>query len=572
MSLVAYLLGCALLLGLAYRLARPRLASWVGLDDRRPTPAHAEPDDDRHPARAGALLPQHFSAIAAAGPVVGPILAGSLFGWGPTLAWILLGAILIGGLHDFLALVASIRNKGRTIAELVRLHASPLSHRLFLGFIWISLVYVIVAFADVTAGTFVARGAPGEDAPGPAVASASVGYLLLAVAMGLAVRRGLRGDTARWVFLPLVAVVIGLGQAFPLDLGDARAWTLVLLAYCALASMAPVWLLLQPRGELGGWFLYGVIAVASAGLVIGGLGGSLEIKAPFITDAPLLGDLAGAAPILPILLITVACGACSGFHAIVASGTTSRQLDKESDAVPVAYGGMLLEAFFAALTLAVFCVVGGMAGSPDRTYAQGIALLAETATFGLIPQAVALPVALLGFATFVFDTLDACTRLARYTLCELLGLTGKAGAWFATLATLAIPAALAFLPKVTQGGAEVPLWRTFWTIFGMSNQLLAALALLAVTLWLRSEGRRWWPAFAPALVMLLAAGSALTLLLHARLTGGPLSAVAAAETGCAALLLALALLLLAESVRFLRKPAEAAAQGPGGSGAQGLGS
>lgn len=569
MSLVAYLLGCALLLGLAYRLAKPRLEAWVRIDDSRVTPANLAPDDDMHPAKASVLLPQHFSAIAAAGPVVGPILAGAMFGWAPTLAWILLGAILIGGIHDFLALVASVRHKGRTIAELVRKHASPLSHKLFLGFIWLSLVYVIVAFADVTAGTFVSRGVAGEDAPGPAVASASVGYLILALAMGLAVRRGLPGDTARWVFLPLVAVVIGLGQVFPLDFGDARLWTLALLAYCALASMAPVWLLLQPRGELGGWFLYGVIAVASAGLLIGGLGGTLEMKAPAFTGNPLLGDLTGAQPILPILLITVACGACSGFHSIVASGTTSRQLDKESSAVPVAYGGMLLEAFFAALTLAIFCVVGSLAGSPDRTYAQGVALLAEQATFGLIPQSVTLPIALLGFATFVFDTLDACTRLARYTLGELLGIQSKAGAWLATLATLAIPAALAFLPKVSQGGAEVPLWRTFWTIFGMSNQLLAALALLAATLWLRSEGRRWWPAFIPALVMLVASTGALALLLHARLSGGPLTAVATAETLCAAILLALALLLLAETVRFLRKPTET--KGPGGSGAQGLG-
>jgi carbon starvation protein len=215
---------------------------------------------------------------------------------------------------------------------------------------------------------------------------------------------------------------------------------------------------------------------------------------------------------------------------------------------------MLLEAFFAALTLAIFCVVGSLAGSPDRTYAQGVALLAEQATFGLIPQSVALPIALLGFATFVFDTLDACTRLARYTLGELLGITSKAGAWLATLATLAIPATLAFLPKVSQNGAEVPLWRTFWTIFGMSNQLLAALALLAATLWLRSEGRRWWPAFVPALVMLVAATGALSLLLHARLTSGPLTAVATAETLCAATLLGLALLLLAESLRFLLKP------------------
>lgn len=549
MPLLAYLLGCGLILGLAYRFARPRLAAWVGLDDARLTPAHASPDDDNHPAPMGALLPQHFSAIAAAGPVVGPILAGAAFGWAPTLMWILLGAVLIGGIHDFLALVASVRRRGASIAAVVRDAVSPLSHRLFLGFIWLSLVYVIVAFADVTAGTFVAKGAPGESAPGPAVATASLLYLALAVAMGLLVRRGLSGRAARAIFLPLVAVAIGLGQVVPLDWGTSRDWVLILMAYCALASMAPVWMLLQPRGELGGWFLYGVIAIASAGLLVGGLTGQVAFQAPAFTGAPLFGDLSGAQPILPILLITVACGACSGFHSVVASGTTSRQLDRETDAVPVAYGGMLLEAFFACLSLAVFCVVGSLAASPDRTYAEGLARLAEVATFGLIPASVALPIALLGFATFVFDTLDACTRLARYTLCELLGWKGKAGAWAATALTLAIPLALAFLPKPEVAGKEVPLWRTFWTIFGMSNQLLAALALLAATLWLRSEGRRWWPAFVPAIVMLVASAGSLALLLKARLTGPDLGPLAMAETACAGVLLLLAALLVAETSR-----------------------
>ena len=553
MSLVAYLIGCGLLLGLAYRWAKPRLAAWVGLDDARPTPAAAEPDDDQHPAPAAVLLPQHFSAIAAAGPVVGPILAGAAFGWAPTLAWILLGAILIGGIHDFLALVASVRRRGASIAAVVRDAVSPLSHRLFLAFIWLSLVYVIVAFADVTAGTFVAAGKPGEAAPGPAVATASLLYLALAVAMGLAVRKGLPGGVARAIFLPLVAVAIGLGQVVPLAWGDARDWTALLLVYCALASVAPVWMLLQPRGELGGWFLYGVIAVASAGLLFGGHTGQLTFRAPALTGAPLFGDLTGAQPLLPILLITVACGACSGFHSVVASGTTSRQLAKESDAVPVAYGGMLLESFFACLSLAVFCVVGHLAGSPDRTYAEGLARLAEVATFGLVPASVALPIALLGFATFVFDTLDACTRLARYTLCELMGWKGRLGTWAATLLTLAIPATLAFLPKPVVDGKEVPLWRTFWTIFGMSNQLLAALALLAATLWLRSEGRRWWPALVPALLMLAASAGSLGLLLHARLSGPALSPIALAETLCAGVLLGLAALLVVESARGLRR-------------------
>jgi carbon starvation protein len=566
MSLVLFLLSSAAILFVAYRRMGPRLARLVSLDTNRPTPAHAQRDGlDHEPARWSWLLPQHFSAIAAAGPVVGPILAGTLFGWGPTWLWILFGAIFIGGVHDFLALVASVRHRARSIAEVVRCEMNGRAHLLFLVFVWISLIYVIIAFADVTAGAFVQAAAPGEgDAPGPATATASLLYLGLAIIMGLAMRR-LRWSERRsqLVFLPLVLVAIAVGPLIPLDLGAGlggispqRLWNYLLLAYCFVAALMPLWLLMQPRGALGGYFLYVVILFGVLGIVIGGLRGELTLAAPALGTAPWVG-LGGAASIFPILFITVACGACSGFHAIVASGTTAKQLDREDDAKPVAYGGMLLEAFFACISLAAVMIMAKPTGRPDAVFSQGVALFVHHGSFGLIPIAVAKGFALLCFATFVFDTLDACTRLARYVVMELFGWEGKGRAALATLLTLAVPALMVSLPPATVAGQAVPIWRIFWGLFGTSNQLLAALTLLAVSVWLRSCGRSHWVALLPAVFMATMTLWSLLITLNTfagRVSSGPVAAVYYAEATVAVVLLALATWLALEAFAVLRSP------------------
>lgn len=566
MSLILFLAVSGIILAFAYRWYGGFLARFLALDDRRKTPAHAQRDGlDYEPARMSWLLPQHFSAIAAAGPVVGPILAATYFGWLPAWIWIIVGSILVGGVHDLMTLVASVRHEARSIAEVVRRYMNRRSYLLFLGFIWISLIYVIIAFADVTAGAFVQKSAlAGGDAPGPAVATSSMIYLGLAMVMGLCLRHTKLGEKrAQMIFLPLVVLAIIAGPWIPFDLaaltGVARpqmAWDYLLLIYCFFAAMSPMWLLMQPRGALGGYFLYVVIVVGVIGIVIGGLTGQIDIVAPAMSSAELFTFNGTTPPLLPVLFITIACGACSGFHSIVASGTTSKQLDRETDAKPVAYGGMLLEAFFACISLATVMILAKPTGRPDLTYADGLAVFMNQATFGVVPVEMARQFGLLCFATFVFDTLDACTRLARYVLMEITGWTGRAGMVGATALTLVLPAIVVGLPPAEVAGQQLPIWRVFWNLFGSSNQLLAALALLAVTVWLRYRGKNVWVTLGPTILMLIMTVWSLGLTVSTHL--GRLQAKTAAtvhhvECAVAVLLLVMSLWLVIEALLLARE-------------------
>ena len=579
MWLTGFLLFSAVFFFFAYRLLGRKLTSYFALDPAARTPAHVRRDGlDFEAAKKSYLLPQHFSAIAAAGPIVGPILAGTLFGWLPTWIWILVGAVFIGGIHDFTTLLASVRHDGRSIAEVVRQYMNGRAFALFLLFIWVSLVYVLIAFADVTAGAFVqAATSAGDTAPGPAVATSSLIYLALALLMGLALRfTGMSALQAKLVFLPLVFAAIWFGPVAPLDLSawagaqPQRLWNYVLIAYCFFASVAPLWLLLQPRGYLGGYFLYLVLVAGVAGIVIGGFTGAFEVAAPpVMAGTPLLGPASGpgvVAPMLPLLFITVACGACSGFHSIVASGTTSKQLDRETDATPVAYGGMLLEGFFACLSLATVMILANPSGKPDAIYAGGIARFVEQATFGLVGPQLAFQFALLCFATFVFDTLDACTRLARYVLMELTGWKGRRGVIAATVLTLVFPLIVLSVPPLVIDGKTIPAWRIFWNLFGMSNQLLAALSLLGVAMWLHKTGRNPWIGLAPALFMGAVSLWALGLTLQSIFTLPVVAGVLWIEAGVAAILAAMSIWLLFEAVLVLRekvpRPATASSRGP----------
>jgi carbon starvation protein len=455
-------------------------------------------DVDYVPIEPRFLMGQHFSAIAAAGPIVGPILAGVMFGWLPALIWILVGSILLGGVHDFTALVASIRHKARSIAEVVRDHMTRRSYVVFLSFIWIALVYIIVAFTDITAASFIGRQVleNGQTVTGGAIATSSLLYLALPIIMGLLLRyTKLTLGWATVIFLPLVGVAIWAGQFMPLDLAailgipDDRAhkvWDVLLLVYCFAASVVPMWLLLQPRGHLGGYFLYIALAGGVLGLVLGGK----PIQYPAFT-----GWTTGAgATLFPILFITIACGACSGFHSIIASGTTSKQLRRETDAKVIGYGAMLLEAMVAIVSLC--CVMMLAANSPllakpqpNFIYAQGIGSF--LGVLG-IPPALGISFGLMAFTTFVYDTLDVCTRLGRYIIQELTGWHDAKGRWIATALTAGAPFLFVMRTTVDASGKAVPVWSTFWALFGASNQLLAALTLLGITVWLvRSQKAKW---------------------------------------------------------------------------------
>ncbi|MFM8703350.1 MAG: carbon starvation protein A, partial [Planctomycetia bacterium] len=320
------------------------------------------------------LLGQHFSAIAAAGPIVGPILAGVAFGWLPALAWILIGSIFIGGVHDFAALTASIRHKARSIAEVVRDHMSRRGYLLFLTFVWIALVYIIVAFTDITASSFIGRQTleNGDTVSGGGIATSSLLYLVLPVVMGVCMRYlKMPLWLATAVFLPLVGLAIWGGQRMPFDLAQAlgttditaqKIWGVLLLVYCIGAAMLPMWMLLQPRGHLGGCFLYVALAGAAIGLILRDrlVAGDAAVQYPAFTN----WQTAKAGDLIPMLFITIACGACSGFHSLIASGTTSKQLRRETDARPIGYGTMLLEALVATVSL---CCVMVLPAGDQRT-------------------------------------------------------------------------------------------------------------------------------------------------------------------------------------------------------------
>lgn len=484
------------MLALGYTVYGRWVARQYALDDARATPAVTREDGvDFVPTRPFYLLGQHFSAIAAAGPIAGPILACQQFGWVPCVLWIALGVVFVGAVHDVSALVASVRHQARSVAEIVRENLGPGAWRAVMAFIWLALVYVIVAFTDVTASTFVDATQDLPDGvsfnPGGAVALAAVTYLLLAMAMGLVSRRWRpRLLLLTLVFVPATLGAVWLGtEASTLLLASHRTWSVLILAYCFAASLVPVWLLLQPRGYLGGFVLYLALALGTLGMLFGGF----SIQAPAFTGRPLLG-LEGS--VFPFLFVTIACGACSGFHGLVCSGTTSKQIAKESHCHPVGYGAMLLEGFVALVALATVLIAApGLAGSsPARIYADGLArfftrftsddLLVFARTFGAM-----------AFSTFVFDTLDVATRLGRYLLEELFGLTGRAGALLATGLTVGVP--LVTLLLAGAGG-----FTSFWVLFGTSNQLLAGLTLLGITVWLRRQGRRAWFTIAPMLFVL----------------------------------------------------------------------
>ncbi len=539
------------------------VARAYGLDDTVVTPAIALEDGvDYVPTSPVYLMPQHFSAIAAAGPIVGPIVACEQFGWLPCLLWILGGVVFIGAVHDFSALVASVRHRASSVAEIIREHLSRRAWVSVMLFIWLALVYVIVAFTDVTAGTFLGRieeldGVRVEFNVGGAVAFASAAYLALSVLMGAVQRRWnppLSLLTA--VFVPATLGVVWLGTqwstVFALDVASPqKAWGVILLAYCLVASLLPVSVLLQPRGYLGGFILYIVLAIGTIGIFFGGQ----TIQQPAFKGF----DVGGPTGLLfPFLFVTIACGACSGFHGLVCGGTTSKQIAKESHCRPVGYGAMLLEAFVAliALVTVMMVVPGGPRTPAGATYGRGIGEFA-TVVLGKEHLLYATVFGSMAFSTFVFDTLDVATRLGRYIIQELFDWRTRKSAVVATLATIAVPFLFITAADAPAPGRP-PTYMAFWTLFGTSNQLLAALTLLGITVWRRRLGKPVWFTFAPMLFVLAITVAALTLQAvtafgSLRGVDGALNSTQLANGIVAIVLLALATSVVTEAFAALRR-------------------
>ena len=563
MSLTLIAVAVVIILTLGYTLYGRLIARQYNLDDSRTTPAVTVNDGiDFVPTKRFFLLGQHFSAIAAAGPIAGPILACQLFGWGPSLLWIALGVVFIGAVHDFSALVASVRHKARSVAEIVKENLGRHAWIAILIFIWIALAYLVIAFADITAATFVGKTEELEGAmpfnKGGAVAFASTAYLLLSIVMGLVQRKW---DPPLWlmtvIFVPATLVAVWAGTQFStLLIASQSTWSVTIMIYCFVASLLPVWMLLQPRGYLGGFVLYMALAVGLIGIFFGGF----EIRQPMVSAAPSIG-LTGS--MLPFLFVTIACGACSGFHGLVASGTTSKQIAKESDCTPVGYGGMLLEGFVAVIALATIMIVAPDASKgvgPGRIYGDGIASFL-TVLIGKDAFLFAATFGAMAFSTFVFDTLDVATRLGRYILQELSNKHTRTAAAAATAVTAAVPAVV--LVAAGPGG-----YRTFWTLFGTSNQLLAALTLLAVSVWLHRSGKRYWFTFAPMVfLMVITVWSLLGQTIQFVKAAGAATGVAmiapVANATVAVLLFALTVFLVTASAKvFVRPPALAGSPTP----------
>lgn len=555
----ALLLGSAVVVFLlAYFLYGGFLSRLFGISPGRPTPAHTMGDGvDYVPAHPAVLFGHHFASIAGAGPIVGPILAG-YFGWASVLLWVVIGCIFIGAVHDMASLFLSVRHKGKSIASVIETVLGKPGRLLFLVFCWSTLILVCAEFTRQVALTFVNN---------PAVATASLLFIGLAVVFGLVVYRlKVKILWATLVFVPVMFACIWVGRAFPLDLVNGfgmtvsqagLVWTLILLAYCFLASTLPVWILLQPRDYLNSYLLYAM-------MILGFLG--VFFAAPAITMEPFAGfEVLNAQGdemrLFPILFVTVACGACSGFHALVASGTTAKQVNSEKDIRPVAYGGMLLEGVLAVLAL---IAIGHLscAGLTDALKSQSPVDLFSRGLAGFctklaIPEESAFTFMCLAVAAFLMTSVDTATRLARFTWQELFTIftptddkgvpLRKPSLAVRSVSNMYVATGLVvgFVALLLLGNPKAA--KNLWTIFASANQLMAALTLLTVSLWLLKNHMAYWVTLAPMLFMLAVSSCGLYLLCAGSWKSGNVTLGVVT-----AILLALAIILvLFAIVRFL---------------------
>ena len=471
MSLALLLLISGIILILAYKIYGNFVYKRFGLDDSRKAPSHLLRDGvDYEPSKPIVVLGHHFASIAGAGPIVGPIIAVT-FGWIPAVIWILVGGIFFGAVHDLGSMAASLRTEGKSIGVIIRNQIGAKGKQLFVIFSFSTLILVIGVFSDIIAKTFVAN---------PGVASASILFIFLAVAFGY-VNRWVGNKTSAFVIITVIGVIlmyyfVYLGTQFPFEL-SYEVWILGLLGYAFLASVTPVSLLLQPRDYLNSYLLYGMMIAAVAGVVVANP--QIEMSAQVQASSESLGY------VFPVLFVTIACGAISGFHSLVASGTTSKQLDKESDAKIVGFGGMLIESFLAIISVGAVVVLS-RTEYMERLTAEGPVALFSTGLGGMIAtlgisKTFAVGFVALTVSAFALTTLDTCTRLARFTLQEYFeDMPQPAAKVLATNRYLSTTIVVILSILLLASGE----FSTLWPIFGSANQLLAALALLTIAVWL----------------------------------------------------------------------------------------
>jgi carbon starvation protein len=538
-------------LSAAYLIYGRRLAHKYELDAKRPTPAHAKRDGvDYVPAKAPVLLGHHFASIAGAAPIIGPVVAVA-FGWLPVLLWILIGSIFMGGPHDLSALVASIRHGGKTMGEVIEEHIGMTGKRLFLAFAWSLLVLVIAVFAHAVANVFVKE---------PSTATSSFLFIAVAILFGMSVYRY---NAPLWlssiIGVALLAGCIAAGLRFPISL-PMNTWIVLLFVYVFFASVMPVWILLQPRDYLCSFLLYAVIIMG----VVGIFAASPKVELPVLTAF----NVPGTGYLFPILFVTVACGAISGFHSLVSAGTTARQLNKETDARPVAFGSMLIEGLLAVIALIAAAtmaradygqLMGPGGGGAIAVFSRGIG--GFMAHLG-IPERAGTTFAALAISAFALTTLDTATRLGRFMFQEFFESNGRrrmspgnnstdemramrygvrllsGNRYVGTVATIAAAAFLAFT------GTRDKLW----PLFGSANQLLASLTLLAVTVWLARLGKSTTFVRIPMVFMFCVTLTALGLLVYQNITERNITLIV-----ISLLLLGVAVTLVVKAMQSLRQ-------------------
>ena len=495
------------------------LAKQWGVDDSKVTPAHELEDGmDYVPAKAPVLMGHHFSSIAGAGPINGPIQA-AVFGWVPVVLWVLIGGIFFGAVHDYGALFASIRHKGQSIGEVIALNIGDRAKKLFLIFSYLTLILVVAAFASIVASTFQATYVDGvldktASATNASVAMISLLFIVMAILFGFFVyRRGASLSVATIAGCIGIVICLAIGLSWhPIYLSNT-AWMWIIGLYILVASVAPVWILLQPRDYLSSFLLYAMMIIAAVGVIGAGLTGAdaAHMDMPAFTGwvdtlAP-TGSSLGS--VFPALFVTIACGAISGFHSLVGSGTTAKQLDHERDAKPIAYGGMLIECALALISLAAVSFIwteyaSGEIVTPTQVFATGISRMVASIPGLAGAQSTIASLLVLTVSVFCLTSLDTATRLARYMFQEFWlkpGQTAKEATGFK--AVLCNPVVSTAITVVLGVGLGMTGYSKIWPLFGAANQLLAALALLAVCAWLGNIGKNNKMFYFPMLFMLV---------------------------------------------------------------------
>lgn len=503
-------------LGGAYLLYGRYLQNKWGIDPNAKTPAYELQDGvDYVPADTNVVFGHQFASIAGAGPINGPIQA-AVFGWLPVLLWLLVGGVFFGAVQDFASMYASVKNKGRTIGYIIEEYIGKLGKKLFLLFCWLFCILVVAAFADVVAGTFngftvpeVAGQAVEKISANGAVAMTSILFIFEAVALGMILKYAKLNkwvNTVIAIAMLVVAVVIGLN--FPVYL-TRETWHLFIFAYIFIASVVPVWALLQPRDYLNSYLLIFMIVGAVVGIFVSNPSCNLQAFTSFNVDGQYM---------FPILFVTIACGAVSGFHSLVSSGTASKQIKNEKNMLPVSFGAMLMESMLGVIALiAVASFAKGEAAAQGLTTQPQIfagAIANFLSAVGL-PHNLVFTLINLAVSAFALTSLDSVARIGRLSFQEFFldeGVTDDnmtpfqkvvTNKYFATVITLVLAFLLA---KV--GYAEI------WPLFGSANQLLSVLALVACAVFLKKTKRQGWMLWAPMFFMMAVTFTALGMTIY----------------------------------------------------------